>query len=274
MTDNTKPYGLLNETSGIDRTRDERLQRHLPLSAGIDWLTAGWRDLTRQPMMSLGYGFGVALVPLALAALLVRLELDYILFPALAGFMIVAPILAVGLYSKSRILERGEEVTFAGMFLVRARSLAQIFFAGVLLCLLMLLWMRAAVLLYALCFGVEPFPGLPHIVQLLLTEPAGWVMLSVGTVIGGLFAAFGFSISVFSIPMLLDRRTDAFTAMGTSLALVWNNLTPLVMWGAFILLLCTLGVLTAFAGFIVIFPLLGHASWHAYRAVAGKEDPQ
>lgn len=274
MTESPRPYGLLSETSGIDRTRNERLQRHLPLNVGFDWLAAGWRDLTRQPLMSLAYGVGVALAPIALAALLIRLELDYILFPALAGFMIVAPILAVGLYSKSRMLEQGEQITLAGMFLVRARSLAQIFFAGVLLCLLMLLWMRAAVLLYALCFGVEPFPGLPHIVEVLLNDPAGWVMLSVGTVIGGLFAAFGFSISVFSIPMLLDRRIDAFTAMGTSMALVWNNLAPLVMWGALILLLCLLGVLTAFAGFIILFPLLGHATWHAYRTVAGGDTPQ
>lgn len=271
MTEDSKPYGLLSETSGIDRTRDERMQRHLPLTAGLDWLGAGWRDLVRQPMLSLGYGLGVTLVSAALVALLIVLERDYILFPALSGFLIVGPLLALGLYAKSRALERGERTRLSRMLFVSADSGPQIFFAGLLLCLLMLVWMRAAVLLYALFFGVRPFPGLPHIIDLLVTEPAGWLMLAVGTVVGGLFAAFAFAISVFSIPMLLDRRTDAFTAMGTSMALVWNNAGPMAAWGAIILLLCLVGILTALIGFIVIFPLLGHASWHAYRAVAVPE---
>ena len=149
--------------------------------------------------------------------------------------MIVAPVLAIGLYEKSRALEGGEHPTLRTMLLVRPRAGAQIFFTGLLLCLLMLLWMRAAVLIYALFFGVRPFPGLDGVVGMLLTTPVGWAMLVVGTLIGGLFAAFAFAISVFSIPMLLDRRTDALTAMGTSMAMVWNNLTPMIAWGAIVL---------------------------------------
>ena len=102
---------------------------------------------------------------------------------------------------------------------------------------------------------------------MLLTTPVGWAMLIVGTLIGGLFAAFGFAISVFSIPMLLDQRTDALTAMGTSIAMVWNNLTPMIAWGAVVLALFAVSAVTGFLGFIVIFPLLGHATWHAYRAM-------
>ena len=192
---------------------------------------------------------------------------DYILFPALAGYMIVAPVLAIGLYEKSRALEAGEHPTLRTMLLVRPRAGAQIFFTGLLLCLLMLLWMRAAVLIYALFFGVRPFPGLDEVVGILLTTPVGWAMLVVGTLIGGLFAAFAFAISVFSIPMLLDRRTDALTAMGTSMAMVWNNLTPMIAWGAIVLGLFVVSAVTGFLGFIVIFPLLGHATWHAYRAM-------
>src|SRR3546814_2578948 len=89
---------------------------------------------------------------------------------------------------------------------------------------LMLLWMRAAVLLYALFFGLLPFPGLDDILTVLVTQPAGWALIVVGSLVGGLFAAFSFAISAFSIPMLLNERTDALTAMGTSMALVWNNL--------------------------------------------------
>ena len=93
-------------------------------------------------------------------------------------------------------------------------------------------------------------------------------MLVVGTAIGGLFAAFAFAISVFAVPMLLERRVDALTAMGTSMKLVWNNLPPMVAWGAMVLLLFAVCVATGLIGMIVIFPLLGHATWHAYRAVA------
>ena len=85
--------------------------------------------------------------------------------------------------------------------------------------------------------------------------------------VGGLFAAFSFAISAFSIPMLLDERLDAFTAMGTSMALVWNNLPVMLTWGAIVLVLFLLGLVTGMLGLIVVFPLLGHATWHAYKAI-------
>ncbi len=102
---------------------------------------------------------------------------------------------------------------------------------------------------------------------MLFTTPTGWAMLVVGTLVGGLFAAFAFAISVFSIPMLLDRRTDALTAMGTSMAMVWNNIVPMIAWGAIVLVLFIVSIATLLIGLIVIFPLLGHATWHAYRAM-------
>lgn len=140
-------------------------------------------------------------------------------------------------------------------------------FLGLLLCLLMLLWMRAAVLIYALFFGVTPFPGLDHVAGMLFGTSYGWLMLFVGTVIGGLFAAFAFAASVFSVPMLLDRPVDALTAMATSVKLVWNNLLPLLAWGAMVCLLVAASIATALVGLIILFPLLGHATWHAYRCV-------
>ena len=93
-------------------------------------------------------------------------------------------------------------------------------------------------------------------------------MLVVGTAVGGLFAAFAFAVSVFSVPMMVDQRVDALTAMASSMKLVWNNLPPMLAWGAMLLVLFAACVATGFVGMIVIFPLLGHATWHAYRAVA------
>jgi uncharacterized membrane protein len=247
--------------------REQTLNRHLSGAAAFGWLRAGWDDLRVQPAASLLYGLVVYLVSIALVGAAFALGWDYILLPMLAGFMVVGPALAVGLYEKSRSIAEGAVVTLTGMIFVKARSGGQILFIGVLLCLLMLAWLRAAVLLYALFFGLRPFPGFDDIAPMLFTTLTGWSLLVVGSLIGGLFAAFSFAISAFSIPMLLNERLDAFTAMGTSMALVWNNLPVMLTWGAIVLALFAFSVATGLIGLIVAFPVLGHATWHAYRAM-------
>jgi uncharacterized membrane protein len=230
-------------------------------------LADGWRDLTIEPVSSLCYGLLVFLVSVAIVAGLVAFGWDYILFPAFAGFMVVGPLLAVGLYEKSRCLAAGEKVSLWNMIFVTPASGGQILFTGVLLCLLTLLWMRAAVIIYALFFGLRPFPGLDRIAPMLFTTPEGWAMLAIGSAVGALFAAFSFAISAFSIPMLLNERVDALTAMGTSMALVWNNLPAMLSWGAIVLALFLVSLATGLLGLIVVFPVLGHATWHVYRAI-------
>jgi len=271
MNETDESYWLLSETSGIGETRDPQLQRNLPVLAGFRWLALGWRDFWRGPTTSIAYGVGVFLLSVAFVWTLFEFGRDYILFPALAGFLIVAPFLAIGLYEKSRALCQGRTVSLADMLKTRPRAGAQVFFAGLLLCLLMLLWTRAAVLVWALFYGVTAFPGLDNIINLLLNSAYGWTMVAVGTAIGGLFAAFAFSISVFAVPMLLERRIDAMTAMGTSMKLVWNNPSTMIAWGVMVIVLFAICVATGLLGMIVIFPLLGHATWHAYVAVARPE---
>jgi len=241
--------------------------RGLPPLAALHWLKAGWRDLWENPVASLAYGAVMLLVSWLVVAGLVGLGWDYFLFPALSGFAIVAPAFATGLYEKSRRRAAGERISLGTMLRVRAASGRQILFVGVLLCLLMLLWMRAAVLLYALFFGWQPFPGLGHVAAMLVTDPLGWALLLVGGAVGGLFAAFAFAISVFSLPMLLVERLDALTAMGTSMAMVWNNLPVMLTWGAIVLALLVLGLLPGLLGLVLVFPALGHATWHAYHAM-------
>ena len=248
--------------------REEAWKRHLSPASAFKWLAAGWRDMTVQPATSLGYGVLVFLISVAIVVGLFAFDLDYILFPAFAGFMVVGPVLAIGLYEKSRRIAAGEPVGFAQMIFVKPKSGGQVLFTGVLLCLLMLMWLRAAVIIYALFFGLRPFPGLDHIAPMLFTTPTGWAMLLVGGVVGGLFAGFAFGISAFSIPMLLDERRDALTAMGTSMALFWNNLPVMLTWGAIVLGLFLVSLATGLVGLIVVFPLLGHGTWHAYRAIS------
>ena len=242
-------------------------RRNLPAGAALSWLGAGWRDLWRNPGPSLLYGLAVFAVSAVIVWGLFRLGLDYILFPALAGFMVMGPLLAIGLYQKSRAIEQGEPVSLSRMIFVKAASGGQVWYTGAILSLLMLVWMRAAVIIYALFFGLRPFPGLHEVAAMLFGTPIGWAMLLVGTVVGGLFAAFSFAISAFAIPMLLDERVDAFTAMGTSISMVWRNLPVMIAWGAIGLALCLVSVATGLLGLIVVFPLLGHATWHSYRAL-------
>ncbi len=256
---------LVSEVSDIEEMRNERWKRHLSAQAPMRWLASGWRDLWTNPAPSLLYGLAVFIASIVFIVYMFHTGRDYFLFPALAGFLIVGPLVAAGLYLKSRAIEAGARPTLRSMLAVRPLAGAQVFFTGMLLAMLMLLWMRAAVLVYALFFGVRPFPGLDYVTGMLFTTPTGWAMLLVGSLIGALFSGFAFAVSVFSIPMLLDRRVDALTAMGVSTALVWNNLTPMLTWGAIVLGLFLISVATGLLGLVVIFPWLGHATWHAYK---------
>lgn len=261
---NDTPY-LVSEVSDIEETRNRKYQRDLGPAAPFGWLSKGWRDLWTSPASSLAYGIAVCAASWLFIVYMYQTGRDYFLFPALAGFMIVGPIVAAGLYTKSRAIGDGDRISLRSMLSVRPQAGAQVFFTGMILTMLMLLWMRAAVLVYALFFGVTAFPGIDNIASMLFTTPVGWAMLIVGSAIGALFAGFGFAISVFSVPMLLDQRTDALTAMGTSMAMVWNNIRPMMVWGAIVLGLFLLSVATGLLGLVVIFPWLGHATWHAYR---------
>lgn len=265
MSESEEHYWLLSRPSGIEETRNPHLQRHLPPSRVFSWIRSGARDLTANPLSSLVYGLLVAVLSGLLIYTFFEFNLDYVLFPALSGFMIVAPLVAMGLYQKSAKLAQGERVRLSDMLAVKARSGGQMLFVGLLLTLLALIWLRAAVLVYALFFGYRAFPGADEFIPLIIGTPAGWGMLATGIVVGGLFAALGFAVSAFSIPMLLDRRTDALSAMGTSMALVWNNLPVMVAWGAVVLVMVGISIATFLLGLIIIFPLLGHATWHAYR---------
>ncbi|WP_332719668.1 DUF2189 domain-containing protein [Pelagibacterium mangrovi] len=265
MSETDERYWLLSKPSGIEETHAPELQRNYAPSRVFAWLKAGWHDLYTDPLPSLAYGVVVSAISTILIYCFLEFNLDYILFPALSGFLIMAPLLAMGLYQKSARLANDEPVSLADLLGVKAQSGGQVFFVGLMLSLLALVWIRAAVIVYSLFFGYRAFLGVEESIPLIFGTPIGWAMLFTGICVGGLFAAFGFAVSAFSIPMLLDRRTDALTAMGTSMAVVWNNLPVMIAWGAVVMALVIVSIATALIGFIVIFPLLGHATWHAYR---------
>ena len=252
-----------NETYPISEVPLPRIR-----AAGVDrpwaWLAAGWNDLWRTPGVSLFYGALIAALSFALTAGLVWANALYLLLPLAAGFMLVAPILAVGLYEISRRHETGEAVTIATAFTGFGRRGAQLAAMGVVLMIFLLAWMRLATLIFALFFNVEA-PAWGDFVSTVFFSTESIPFVIIGTGIGAIVAFFVFAISAVSIPMILDRDTNAIIAVLASLAAVRHNMKAMLVWAALIVLFTAAGLATGYLGLVVTLPLIGHATWHAYR---------
>ncbi len=244
------------------------LARDLPAAAALEWLHAGWADFRAAPAQALAYGVFLVALSYTVLGTLAAWGLLYLALPAIAGFLIVGPFLAIGLYTLSRRRADGKTTTLRQMLLVRPAAGAQLAYAGLLLGLLVLFWLRAADLLYALFFGFSPLPGAGDALSNVFITPRGWGLLVVGSAVGGLFAAFAFALSLFAVPTLLVEPRDALTALGTSLATTLQNLRPCIAWGGVVTAGMALSAATGLLGLAVVFPVLGFGTWHAYVAVA------
>lgn len=233
------------------------------------WLAAGWRDMCAAPLVSAFYGMLVVLSSFVLVAGLAMLEMHYLVLPLAAGFMLVGPVLAVGLYESSRLLERGEPVTPHAVLGAYHRNGAQIAGMGLVMMLALLAWVRVALLVFALFYSSAP-PALDQLVDRIFFSAETIPFLLTGTAVGAVIATAVFAISVVSLPMLLDRETDIFTAMATSAEAVRQNGRAMLVWAALIALFTAAGIATAFVGLAIAFPLIGHASWHCYRDLVGE----
>lgn len=232
-----------------------------------EWLAAGWRDMWNRPLISLAYGLIATLVGLVLAVVLAWTGLEA-LIPVLAGgFLLLGPLMAVGLYEKSRLLAAGEAPTFSGTLGTAWRSMGRFGFLAAGLMLVYFLWVRIAFLLLALFLGTRGLPPAKEFMPTLLFTQHGLSLLVVGTAIGGVLAAIVFATTAISLPLLSDRErhVDSATAVGTSVESVLVNPKPMALWAALIAGFVALGLLTLGAGLIFVFPLVGHATWHAYR---------
>ncbi|TXI15300.1 MAG: DUF2189 domain-containing protein [Roseateles sp.] len=233
----------------------------LPLSAPLQWLRLGWADFRRAP--AIGLFFGGCFTLMGLGVLMVFRHAPVYTLALCAGFLLLGPLLCLGLYEVSRRLERGEPVTLIDALGAWVGNVAQIAIFGAVLLVLEMLWGRAALIVFAVSFdGMPDFAG--SIARLLDASHLGFVLSYLG--VGALFAGLIFAISVIAMPLLLDRDTDAVSAALLSLRLCLSQPLTLLLWGALVTLLVLLAMLPMFAGLLVVGPWLGHASWHAYRA--------
>ncbi len=241
--------------------------RQVAVDRAWSWLGAGWRDLTSAPLYSLAFGAAAVLAGWLIIALLMWLDVPYLVLPLSAGFFFVGPFMAVGLYEISRRLENGLMVDAEATFLAWRRNPDQIALMGAVLLLFHLAWMRAAQLLFAL-FAWRTVPSWDHFLELAWYSSRSLPFLAAGVAIGAALAAMAFAIGAFSMPYLLDRReANLFEAIATSVAAVRLNARPMLVWAGLIVVLVALAMIPGLLGLIVVLPVVAHASWHAYRDI-------
>lgn len=243
--------------------------RPLRVSDPVRWLVAGWRDLANQPATGLFFGLCFWAMALTLAAVFRSLP-QYTLSIA-SGCLLLGPFLALGLYEVSRRREQGLAPSFLASLLCWQAHMRSMGLLVLVLIVLELLWGRASLVVFAVFFNT----GLPSTTSVMeaVFNLQNIEFIAVYLCVGGIFAMLVYSTSVISIPMILDRDTDAISATITSMRVVFTSPGVLLWWGALIAALVALALLPWAAGLVVVGPWLGHASWHAYRAcVAWSED--
>ncbi|NBB83829.1 MAG: DUF2189 domain-containing protein [Alphaproteobacteria bacterium] len=242
--------------------------RQLDMEQPWQWLAAGWRDLRAAPSASLPYGLVFAVIGIVLTILITVYDVFYVALPIAAGFMLVGPIAAVGLYDISRRLAAGKEPTLGNALGAWRVNTSQVAFFGVVLLVINLAWVRLAFLIFMLFFsGRPPRPEVEGLIDVFF-QPSSIAFLATGTAVGAVLAALTFAISAVSIPMLLDRpNTNVIQAMATSFEAVRQNPGPMFLWAWLIVLFIAAGIAIGFIGLIITLPLIGHATWAAYKAV-------
>ena len=235
-------------------------------------LSRGFDDFSAMPSHAV---FLCVIYPL-LGFLLIAMTLGYsmpLAFPLTAGFALIGPLAAIGLYELSRRREAGLDCSAShAIDVLHSPSLAAIMVLGFLLVAIFLIWLAVAEAIYVSNFGYAAPASIRQFVDQVFNTPAGWHLIIVGSGVSFLFAVLTLTISAVSFPLLLDRDVGAAVALLTSIRVVTANPVTMALWGLIVAILLVIGSVPFFLGLTVVIPVLGHATWHLYRK-AVKQNP-
>ena len=230
-------------------------------------LGQGLRDFQAVPLYGLAFGALYAAGGIAILICLTAFGMVYLAYPLAAGFAMIGPFVAVGLYEVSRRREAGQPISVPAIWAtVRMRS--EIGWMAFVTLFVFMVWMYQVQLLMALLLGLNAsFSSLQEFVKLVLTTNEGLLFLAAGNAVGAALLLILFSLTVVSFPLLLDRDVDFVTAMITSVRAVVTSPLPMIGWAALIVVLLALSAMPYFLGLVVTLPVLGHTTWHLYRRI-------
>lgn len=232
------------------------------------WLEAGWHDILKTPLASFFYGILFVIMGYLLTTMVV--EKFYLSLALTTGFLLVGPFLATGLYDLSRRLEKGEPAGLLDSLLAWRNNVMGFLLFGIVIGLVMIVWARLSGVIFGVILGGDT-PNVEPSVADIFFSGDGLKFLIVFGIIGAILAGLVFAISVISVPMLLDRKVDFITAVVTSLTAVRANPGPMLLWAILITIFTGVGLGTFYLGLAITMPLIGHATWYAYRDLVEPE---
>ena len=258
---------------GAESNRARPIVRTIGLRDIKNALAEGIADFSAMPSHAVFLCLIYPIVGILLARLTLGYEVLPLLFPLAAGFTLLGPFAAIGLYELSRRREQGLDASWQDAFdVLRSPSRGAIAALGLLLLTIFVIWIAVAQAIYVAYFGYEPAASIPDFLDQVFTTPAGRMLMIVGNLVGFLFALGVLTISVISFPLLLDRDVGAVEAVLTSVRVVARNPLMMAIWGLIVAGLLLIGSLPLFFGLAVVVPVLGHSTWHLYRKVV-EPDP-
>lgn len=230
-------------------------------------LGEGLRDFQAVPLYGLAFGALYAAGGIAILLCLMAFGLVYLAYPLAAGFAMIGPFVATGLYEVSRRRETGQAISIGAIWAtVKARG--EIGWMAFVTLFVFVIWMYQVRLLIALLLGLNAsFSSLREFITVVLTTNEGLLFLAIGNAVGAALSLILFSLTVVSFPLLLDRDVDFVTAMVTSVRAVVTSPVPMIGWAAVIVVLLAVSAIPYFLGLVVTLPVLGHATWHLYRRI-------
>ncbi len=260
------PAAGASGTAAKDKLRPMPLVNKITADDVIDALASGLADFRKAPVYGLAIGALFAAGGLFVILSAAALKMSYLSYPAAAGFVLIGPFAAVGLYEVSRRLSTGEELSWSAilgtMWAQKSRELSWMAFVVLFI---QIMWMYQVRLLLALFLGFKSFATFDEFLTEIITTPEGLMFLAVGHVVGAILSLILFSLTVISFPLLLEEDRDFITAMITSVRAVVTSPIPMIGWALVVTALLIVSMVPAFLGLVVVLPVLGHTTWHLYK---------